>query len=45
MKYDTGSGKRKNDPDTRAMLSFRFRAMYRNLGLSRLDAAQLLRDL
>lgn len=42
MKYDTGSGKRKNDPDTRTMLSFRFRAMYRNLGLSRLDAAQLL---
>lgn len=42
MKYDTGSGKRKNDPETRTMLSFRFRAMYRNLGLSRLDAAQLL---
>ena len=42
IKYTLPRGKHKNDPQTRAMLSSRFRAMYRNLGLSRLDIAQLL---
>jgi DNA-binding transcriptional regulator YiaG len=42
IKYTLPRGKHKNDRDTRAMLSFRFRAMYRSLGLSRPDAAQLL---
>jgi DNA-binding transcriptional regulator YiaG len=42
MKYTLPTGKRKNDRETRAMLSFRFRAMYSNLGLSRPDVAQLL---
>jgi len=42
MKYSKGLRANQNDPETRAMLSFRFRAMYRNLGYSRPDVAKLL---
>lgn len=42
MKYSKGCTNRKKDPDTRAMLSFRFRAMYQNLGLTRPEVAKLL---
>lgn len=42
MKYSKGRRSNQNDPETRAMIAFRFRTMYRNLGLNRAEAAKLL---
>src|SRR5665647_3199694 len=42
MKYSKVRRANQNDPETRAMIAFRFHAMYRNLGLSQPDVAKLL---
>lgn len=43
IKYAHRKGHTRKDPDTRAMLSERFKTMYRQLGLDRTEAAKFLR--
>jgi DNA-binding transcriptional regulator YiaG len=42
MKYTKRTKQRQKDPQTRAMLSFRFKTLYQNIGLDRAGVAKVL---